>query len=91
MADEDGLAAPFNDYLWRGGDVRLLQWSRAVRFWHAKGVEEVRGDSDKEGSYVLALWDRAKVDFDFGLCEDVGRCGHVDEEICVRQTFFSLG
>ncbi len=85
VADEDGLAAPFDDYLWRGGGVRLLQWSRVEYFWHEKEVEEVRGNSHKGGPYVLALGDAAEVDFDFGLREDVGGCGHVDEEICERR------
>jgi hypothetical protein len=44
VADEDGLAAPFDDY-------------------------------------VLAEGDCGEVDFDFGLGEDVGGGGHVDEEI----------
>ena len=26
---------------------------------------------------VLAFWDLRKVDFDFGLCQHVGGCGHV--------------
>lgn len=31
---------------------------------------------------VLALWDSSEVNFDLGLSQNIGRGGHVDEEIC---------
>jgi hypothetical protein len=33
-------------------------------------------------TYVLALCNGAQVNLDLGLCQDIGGCGHVDEEIC---------
>jgi hypothetical protein len=36
------------------------------------------------GTYVLALGDGSEIDFNLGLGEHVGRCGHVDEEVCTR-------
>lgn len=59
MADEDGLAAPFDDYL-----VIVCQ------------LQQIR--MGRDGVYVFALWDSSQVDFDFGLCENVGGGGHVD-------------
>lgn len=41
---------------------------------------EGRGEGEM-GTYVLALGDGGEVDFDFGLGEDVGGGGHVDEEV----------
>lgn len=34
------------------------------------------------GTYVLALGDSGKVDFYLGLSQNIGGCGHVDEEVC---------
>lgn len=45
--------------------------------------------SDKDGlaspfdDDVLAFGNSTQVDFHLGLSQHIGRCGHVDEEICV--------
>lgn len=33
-------------------------------------------------TYVLALRDGCKADFNLSLSEDIGRGGHVDQEVC---------
>jgi hypothetical protein len=62
VADEDGLASPF--------DNDLVGVSQHLRCWVICG-----------GTYVLALGDGGEVNLDLGLGEDVGGCGHVDEEV----------
>ena len=63
VADEDWLAAPFDDNL------------GTVSGWRGDWV----GGLDKTD--VLALWDAAEVDFYFCHGQDIGRGGHVDEEV----------
>jgi hypothetical protein len=48
--------------------------------------------SDEDGlaapfdDHVLSFGDGGEVDFDFGLSKDVGRCGHVNQEVCWART-----
>ena len=57
VADEDGFAAPFDDYLY---DI-LCQWLSKVMSWG-----DIRGKA-----YVLALWYSVQVNLDLSLCEHV--------------------
>lgn len=69
VADEDGLASPFDNDLDDESHVSV----------------EVRGGGGGEGgSYVLAFGDCREVDLNLGHGQDVGRGGHVDQEICRR-------
>ena len=64
VADEDGFAAPFDDYLC---DL-LCQW-----------LSMEIGLGNRGGKvYVFAFWYSGQVNLDFGLCEHVRRGGHVD-------------
>lgn len=69
VTDKDGLATPFDDHLSGKTLSDLIQ----------RGFQYNNG---RPGTYVLALWDRRKSDFDLGLGQDICRGGHVDEEVC---------
>lgn len=70
MADEDGLATPLDDdLLCVSVDSRLsISWCPWI--------------SEYCVTYVLALRDSVEVDLNLGHGQDIGRGGHVDEELC---------
>lgn len=71
VTDEDGLASPFDNDL----DVCLAcQWEEVRVLMMGRGK-----------SYVLAFGDCGEVDLNLGHGQDVGRGGHVDQEICRRR------
>ena len=57
VADEDGFAAPFDDYLY----FILSQWLSGEIDWGKRAGE----------AYVFALWYSSQVNLDFSLCEHV--------------------
>ena len=77
VADEDGLAAPFDNYLYCF--VRA-----SVPFCFMRRWAEKEGKRRRRRSYVFTLGYSSQVDFDLCLREHVGRGGHVDEKICIR-------
>ena len=68
MPDEDGLAAPFDDYL-----VRKVRYHRFLQ--SANGGRM---------AYVFALRNGSQVKLDLGLRKHIRGGGHVDQEICIR-------
>lgn len=79
VTDEDGLTTPLDDDLWVGREeVRLASAGMA-----GGEIQDVR-------AYVLALGDGVKVDLDLGHGQNVGRGGHVDEELYCDDTSVSI-
>lgn len=73
VADEDGFAAPFDDYL-RVHTLLSVTQSAA----HERG-ERAEGERfETRGSYIFALRDGRKIDLDLRLREHVRGGGHVD-------------
>lgn len=73
VADEDGLASPFDNDL-RASHVSVEE----------SVVDKARREEGGGESYVLAFGDCREVDLNLGHGQDVGRGGHVDQEICRR-------
>lgn len=63
VADEDGFAAPFDDY--------LFLWFPPLALGN-RFLEGVWKEVGEGAAYVLALWDSLEVDFNFGLRQHVG-------------------
>ena len=84
VADEDGLTAPFDDYL---GERDVRRGKSIIKVIGCGLVDGVKGTWAKEisSAHIFAFWNGAEVDLNFGLGKDVGRGGHIDEEICATQ------
>lgn len=68
VTNEDGLATPLDD--------NLLSTRGLISIYPKK-------HNAISATYVLALRDRTKADFDLGLGQDIRRGGHVNQEVCI--------
>lgn len=68
VTNEDGLATPL--------DENLLHTRVNINILQKHNVISV--------TYILALRDRTKADFDLGLGQDIRRGGHVNQEVCIE-------
>ena len=72
VTDEHGLSTPLDDDLYP-----IIRVSNA---WHQNTGEGMRYCLS---TYVLALRDSTKTNFNLGLGKDISGGGHVDQEVCV--------